>query len=98
MFWGSTGTGAPLVGCWNFDDGDFGLKCVADKSGEISVTRRGTTSLANTTMETWMQKGIDLKTASLSWTLTQQDCFSCHQPTTTLHQGDTSHLFGRAQQ
>jgi hypothetical protein len=98
VFWGSTGTGAPLVGCWNFDDGDFGLKCVADKSGEISVSRRGTTSLANTTMETWMQKGINLKTASLSWTLTQQDCFSCHQPTTTLHQGDTSHLFGRAQQ
>ncbi|HEY8094678.1 MAG TPA: mannan-binding lectin [Methylobacter sp.] len=98
VFWGSTGGGAPLVGCWNFVDGAFGLKCVADKSGEISVALRGTTNLANTTMETWMQKGIDLKTASLSWTLTQQDCLSCHQPTTTLHQGDMSHLFGRAQQ
>lgn len=98
VFWGSTGTGAPLVGCWNFDDGQSSLKCVADKSGEISVTRRGTLNLANTTMETWMQKNIRLKTASLDWTLTQQDCFSCHQPTTKSYQGDMSHIFGRAQQ
>lgn len=102
VFWGSTGTGAPLVGCWNFKDGpknEFGLQCVADKSGEISVALRGTVNLANTTMETWMQKGINLTAANKNvGTLVGQDCFSCHQPTTASYQGDMSHLFGRAQQ
>lgn len=98
VFWGSTGTGAPLVGCWNFDDGQFSLKCVADKSGEISVALRGTTNLANTTMETWMQKGMNLKTSRMKYKVVGQDCLSCHQPTTASYQGDMSHLFGRVQQ
>lgn len=96
VFWGSTGGAAPLVGCWNFEDGDASLNCVPSGGEGVTVDRRGTLNLANSTMETWMQKNINLVTSATTWT--QQDCFSCHQPTTASYQGDMSHLFGRAQQ
>lgn len=97
VFWGSTGFGAPTVGCWSFGDNNPPIDC-GGKPGEESVTvaRRGTVNLANTSMETWMQKGINLKTAK--FTLTGTDCFTCHQSPTTSYQGDLSHLFGRASQ
>ena len=92
--------GAPDTGCWNFEDGDASLNCITGSNqGYMTVLRQGTLNLANATMETWMQKGINLVTPNPHvGTLTQQDCFSCHQPTTASYQGDMSHLFDRAQQ
>lgn len=102
VHWGVSGAGAPLVGCWNFKDGTNSLSCITHPPyaenivNYNSVARVGTLDLANATMETWMQKNISLATAGGTWT--QQDCLSCHQPTTAIYQGDMSHLFDRAQQ
>lgn len=114
--WGAWGAAAgqttPLVGCFNIFDGNpkpgssvgtLGLSCNPNNPnppGESIMGIAGTKNLANTTMETWMQKGINLTTgpSTSPTTWTQQDCFSCHQPTTASYQGDMSHLFGRAQQ
>jgi hypothetical protein len=114
--WGAWGAAAgqttPLVGCFNIFDGNpqsgssvgtLGLSCNPNNPnppGENIMGIAGTTHLANTTMETWMQKDINLTTgpSTSPTTWTQQDCFSCHQPTTASYQGDMSHLFGRAQQ
>ncbi len=109
--WGSWGAAfgqvTPLIGCFNLYDGtgpgvgSLGSSCTNPApTGENTMTIAGTTHLANTTMETWMQKGISLTTGQgkSAETWTQQDCFSCHQPPTASYQGDMSHLFGRAQQ
>ncbi|NOR68112.1 MAG: hypothetical protein GQ532_00170 [Methylomarinum sp.] len=109
--WGSWGAAqgqiTPLTGCFNIYDGtgsgvgSLGMSCTNPApTAENTMNIAGTTNLANTTMETWMQKGISLTTGSgkSSETWTQQDCFSCHQPTTASYQGDMSHLFGRVQQ
>lgn len=97
VVWGSTGFGAPTTGCWSFTDNNPPIDCGAKKGEEsVTVSRLGTVNLANTTMETWMQKGISLKTAK--FTVTETDCFTCHQSPTTTYQGDLSHMFGRATQ
>lgn len=111
--WGAAeGQITPLTGCFNVFDGSpqkgttvgtLGLSCNPSNPNppaENIMSIEGTTHLANTTMETWMQKDINLTTGSgkSSETWTQQDCFSCHQPTTASYQGDMSHLFGRTQQ
>lgn len=109
--WGSWGAAlgqiTPLTGCFNLYDGtgpgvgSLGSSCTTPApTGENTMNIAGTKNLANTTMETWMQKGISLTTGTgkSAETWTQQDCFSCHQPPTTSTQGDMSHLFGRAQQ
>ena len=99
--WGAIATGAPLSGCFvlkdKIDGQDFGSTCAPPLNGsENTVTTTGTVNLANSTMETWMQKGIKLKVNNVLWT--GQDCFSCHQPPTNFGQGDLSHMFGRIQQ
>ena len=105
QMWGAANTGAPLTGCWNFDDGPatgnpkkktaFGVYCMG--YDESDTYREGSVNLANTTMETWMQKNICLQIGSDTWI--EQDCFSCHQPTTTSWgQGDMSHIFDRIRQ
>lgn len=96
-FWGATGPGAPIVGCWEFDDSDK-VQCPESVSAENKVSQVGSLHLANTTMETWMQQGIKLNYGNNN-TVQQTDCFSCHQPmTTTWGEGDMSHMFGRISQ
>jgi len=93
-FWGAVGPGAPTVGCWEFGDSEK-ISCPQSVSDENKLSQQGSLNLANTTMETWMQKGIKLKYGN-NQTVQQTDCFSCHQPlTTTWGEGDMSHMFGR---
>ncbi len=101
---GATGTGAPTKGCFSYDDGPgepgktrFGYYCPGHTFPESTVTRKATTHLANTVLETWMQKGICLKTKQ--GTFIEQDCLSCHQPPTASYgNADFSHLFDRITQ
>lgn len=102
---GNTEGGGFPLGCFTLDGAGESGNCPNYKGGGESggapqYRRVGSTTMANTTMETWMQDGIYLKTSG--GTLTQTDCFACHQPQTiaspTFNQGDMSHIFSRIQQ
>ena len=100
-------TSVPTTGCFVFNTGF--PKCPSAPAGTTypgtntpypaTFTPTGSINLANTTMETWMQKemaglyGPDKKKFSAT------DCFGCHQAVTaTFGEGDTSHVFTKIQQ
>lgn len=102
LFNGSTGDGAVTTGCFTYDENDAKDACpnYPGGSGELGVphyARTGSTEMANTTMETWMQDQMYLQT-KFSGTVKAADCFACHQPQTRSYQGDMSHIFGRISQ
>ena len=102
LFNGSTGDGAVTTGCFTYDENDAKDACpnYPGGSGELGVphyARTGSTEMANTTMETWMQNQMYLET-KFSGTVTAADCFACHKPQTRSYQGDMSHIFGRISQ
>ncbi|MGD2114072.1 MAG: hypothetical protein PVG07_03405 [Acidobacteriota bacterium] len=90
----------PTTGCFSYNGGPH---CPQGGSAP-HFDRAGTTELANTTMETWMQKSMAGKYKSTeqgghSQPVNATDCFSCHMPeTTSWGEGDTSHVFTRIQQ
>lgn len=101
---GATGNGALTQGCFTYDENDAADACPnypnAGKGGELGVphyARVGSTQMANTTMETWMQAGMTLN-SKRQGVITANDCFACHQPQTRSYQGDMSHIFGRVSQ
>ncbi len=100
-----TGTGAPTVGCFNVTN-------VADPRDDYtcptaatfpSVKTSGSVSLANTTMETWMQNEACISyttSAGTEQSIGTVDCLSCHQPptlaptnTSANNHADLSHAF-----
>jgi hypothetical protein len=77
-----------------------------ESAGAPKYTRAGSTTMANTSMETWMQNGMYLVNPSDPQDVTSAlDCFACHQPQTVakpgskpasgFNEGDMSHLFSR---
>ncbi|NVJ70395.1 MAG: hypothetical protein HWE08_08585 [Alphaproteobacteria bacterium] len=104
LFNGSTGDGAVTKGCFTYDENDAKDACPnypgGNKGGELGVphyTRTGSTQMANSTMETWMQADMYLE-SKFSGTVQANDCFACHQPQTRSYQGDMSHIFGRVRE
>ena len=106
---GNTEGGGFPLGCFTLDGTGESGQCPKYKGGGESggapqYRRAGSTTMANTTMETWMQNGISLTVGKNTYT--QTDCFGCHQPQTlafpsktgTFNQGDMSHIFSRIQQ
>jgi hypothetical protein len=108
---GNTEGGGFPQGCFTLDGANESGPCPNYKhtgeSGSAPKYRRtGSTTMANTTMETWMQNGIYLSTSS--GPITGTDCFGCHQPQTiafppskssgAFNQGDMSHIFSRIRQ
>ena len=103
-------TSVPTTGCFTFtpDGPACPQKTTPPYSGyPATFQRAGTQTLANTTMETWMQDEMAGKYQT--WdsqndqpTLTvyeATDCFGCHQPVTfSFGEGDTSHVFTKTQQ
>jgi hypothetical protein len=101
-----TATGAPTVGCFNVTntaDPRDNFTCPTTTGATYpSVTTKGSVTLANTTMESWMQ-GIMCITYTLpngaEQSLGTVDCMSCHQPDTLAptqqsphtNHGDMSH-------
>ena len=103
MLDGATIDGATTTGCFTYDEADGTDACPNyphQGTGEAGIphfARRGSTQMANTTMETWMQADMYLEWTP-GKTVSANDCFACHQPQTTSYQGDMSHLFGRITQ
>ena len=100
---GATIDGGTTTGCFTYD-GDDGTNACPNYphqgTGELGIPhyrRAGSTQMANTTMETWIQADMYLEYSPGNYAK-GLDCFSCHQPQTTSYQGDMSHLFGRIQQ
>jgi hypothetical protein len=100
---------APGVGCFRYDDGPmltttlprsrFPSTCANDASTPQRAIA-GTRSLANTTMETWMQEGTCLVSSPGATPLMGRDCMACHTPSTNppgfpFGMGDMSFLFDR---
>jgi len=105
---GNTEAGAFPQGCFTYDEDNAAGSCPnfgqhGESGGPPNYPRVGSTGMANTTMETWMQQGTYLN-ANTNAT----DCFGCHQPQTiavpatrtapAFNQGDLSHLFSRIAQ
>ncbi len=78
----------------------------SESAGPPNYTRAGSTTMANTTMETWMQNGMYLvNPGDPSKVTSARDCFGCHEPQTVafppsktgagFNEGDMSHLFSR---
>lgn len=93
-------TSVPLVGCENINNATTGapeFACPAAPQGPSipSFNTTGTTALANTTMETWMQEAMcqTYSTPSGPQTFAATDCFTCHTPQTAGSTGDFSHVF-----
>lgn len=103
-------TKVPVVGCFdmvNTENSQLNFSCKQPADGTAatyeSFPTTGTTALANTTMETWMQDQMCAEYSDDSvWG--EQDCFSCHspkatKPTTTGSEttadADLSHMFGK---
>lgn len=98
----------PTTGCFTYTPG--GPTCPPKTSEPypdypLTFQRAGTKHLANTTMETWMQKDMGgiykaVKSGEATTaTYVAQDCFSCHQPiSTSWGEGDTSHVFTKTTQ
>lgn len=83
------------VGCINIETADgSGLiySCPNTDSSPPSYKIFGTTALANTTLETWMQDQM-CQTYSTGATYGATECFGCHQPPTTKFTADFSHVF-----
>jgi hypothetical protein len=106
---GATGFGTFTAACLTYDEtGPADTACpnytpatheLGEGGGVPNYGRVGSgsnnqVSPANTTLETWMQYGLNV-----TKDVGQTDCFQCHQPSTqAFGQGDFSHLFGRIQQ
>lgn len=106
---GNTEGGAFPQGCFTFTDGGFGSSNCPNfgqhgESGSApDYPRVGSTTMANTTMETWMQAGTWLNEDTNA-----TDCFGCHQPQTiaqpatstspAFNQADMSHILDRIAQ
>jgi hypothetical protein len=79
-----------------------------ESSGAPNYARRGSVTMANTTLETWMQNGMYLVNPSDPTDITTAaDCFTCHHPQTVVkpgtfpdkfNEGDMSHIFSRISQ
>ncbi|MCK9395428.1 MAG: hypothetical protein M0Q44_07550 [Methylobacter sp.] len=114
---GNTEGGGFPQGCFTLDGAFDSTSCPnfpkhGESSGAPKYTRTGSTTMANTTMETWMQDGINLTILGgpYAGTYTGSDCFGCHKPHTTSksgphapntnpsNQGDMSHIFSRIHQ
>jgi hypothetical protein len=108
---GNTEGGAFGQGCFTFTGSascpNFGKH--GESGGAPNTTRAGSTTMANTVLETWMQNGIYLvDPADPTNTTSALDCFGCHQPQTIAVPGtpgnpafnevDMSHVFSRAGQ
>lgn len=102
---GNTEGGGYGQGCFTFTGSapcpNF-KKPGSESKGAPNYTRAGSTTMANTTLETWMQNGIYLVNPTKSTDITTAlDCFGCHQPQTIaaptqgFNEGDMSHLFSR---
>lgn len=100
---------APAVGCFRYDDGPtlttdpprsrFPSTCAGSDSTP-RLTLAGNTTLANTTMETWMQDGLCLVAGPGTTPIMGRDCFACHAPATNppgwpFGMGDMSFVFDR---
>jgi hypothetical protein len=110
MINGNTEGGAFGQGCFLYEDGagsstscpNYGKH--GESGGAPSYTRAGSTTMANTTLETWSQNGIYLVDPNNPKNIeTAADCFACHQPQTVavpgeFNQLDMSHLFDRVSQ
>lgn len=94
LFNGLTSAGAVTTGCFTYDENNGKNACPKYKPGSApNYGRSGSTKLANTTMETWMQANVYLNKDTSA-----TDCLACHQPQTTTYQGDMSHIFDRISQ
>lgn len=89
-------TSVQIVGCFGITNSatsthDFGCPQTPPQTFETT----GTISLANTTMETWMQAQacITYSAGGKPTSVGATDCFSCHQPSTSTSHGDLSHAF-----
>lgn len=98
---GTYSNGGPLQGCFPYMDGSGNTQdCPSSKYSPIGgYGAAGTTHLANSTMETWMQKGISLDLGGGN-SVEAVDCMGCHLPHTSsykgaTYQGDFSHIFNR---
>lgn len=99
---GTYSNGAPILGCFAYKDGSGNiLDCPSSKYSPIGgYEATGTTHLANSTMETWMQNGVSLTIPGQTNPVVALDCMACHQPPTAsydgkTYQGDFSHIFNR---
>lgn len=105
---GNTEAGAFPKGCFTYDEDNAPGSCPnfgqhGESGGAPNYPRQGSTAMANTSMETWMQKGTYLNADTNA-----TDCFGCHQPQTiavpatatapAFNQGDMSHIFSRIAQ
>ncbi|AVP97116.1 hypothetical protein C7S18_07885 [Ahniella affigens] len=112
---GNTEGGAFGQGCFLYEDGDASSTNCPNygKHGEggsaPSYTRAGSTTMANTTLETWTQNFLYVTDPSNPQNVSSAaDCFACHQPQTiavpaqngqpAFNQADMSHLLSRVQQ
>jgi hypothetical protein len=104
---GNTEGGAFGQGCFTYKNSatcpNWGQH--GESGGAPNYTRAGSTTMANTSLETWMQNGVYLVNPSNPSQVTRAlDCFSCHQPQTIaapsagFNEGDMSHLFSRISQ
>lgn len=99
-FDGGAGTGAPTVGCFNVSntaDPRDNYTCPTTGGPFVTYTTSGSVSLANTTMESWMQGANSCITYDpgngAQQSLGTVDCMSCHQPDTLANSADLSHAF-----
>jgi hypothetical protein len=112
---GNTEGGAFGQGCFLFEDGtSSSTSCPnygkhGESGGAPSYTRAGSLTMANTTLETWVQNGIYLVDPNNPKNIqTAGDCFACHQPQTiavpatktqpAFNQIDLTHWLSRVQQ
>ena len=98
---GTYSNGAPVQGCFPYIDGSGNTQnCPSSTYSPIGgYGAAGTVHLANSTMETWMQKGISLDIGD-GHSVGETDCMGCHLPHTSsykgaVYQGDFSHIFNR---
>ncbi|MGD9584384.1 MAG: hypothetical protein AB7V26_12060 [Lysobacterales bacterium] len=104
---GNTEGGAFGQGCFTFSGSascpNFGKH--GESGGAPNYSRAGSTTMANTTLETWMQNGMYLVDPGNPKNVTSAlDCFGCHQPQSIaapsagFNEGDMSHVFSRIAQ